>query len=60
MTGKEFFTTEEIAEKMKVKEATVRSWIKSGRLKALKIGREWRISEQAFDGFLEGLETFQK
>ena len=28
---------------------TIRRWIKSGKLKATKVGRDWKISEEVID-----------
>lgn len=44
---------EEIAERLLVDPQTVRRWIKSGKLKAYKPGREYRILSSDLDEFLE-------
>ena len=49
----QYYTVPEIAEKLKVDERTVRSWIDSGKLKAGKIGRHYRISESAINNAFE-------
>jgi len=41
----EYYTPQEIANKLKIDIRTVYRWIKEGSLKAVKIGRFWRISE---------------
>ena len=38
---------------MKVRQNTVRDWLKSGRLKGHKIGRVWRLTEEAIKEFVE-------
>lgn len=44
---------EEIANRLAIKPATVRSWLRSGKLKGIKVGqRVWRISEAEFRRFL--------
>ncbi len=48
-----FFSTEEVAERLRVDEQTVRRWIKHGKLEAFKIGRAWRISPAALEALLE-------
>lgn len=48
-----FLSTEEVAERLQVDEQTVRRWIKSGKLEAVKPGREWRIPPAAFEALLE-------
>ena len=48
-----FLSTEEVAERLQVDEQTIRRWIKSGKLEAVKPGREWRIFPGAFEALLE-------
>lgn len=38
-----YLTIGQVADLFAVKPATVRRWIKAGRLKAYKPGRDWRI-----------------
>ena len=45
-------TVHETAEKLKVKESTVRSWIREKKLRAIKFGREWRIAVVDLETFL--------
>lgn len=46
-------TPEDVAERLTVNAATVRSWLRKGNLKGLKIGkRVWRISEDELNNFL--------
>lgn len=45
-------TVHETAEKLKVKESTIRSWIKDKKLRAIKFGREWRITSNDLEAFL--------
>lgn len=44
----ELFTVEEIATKAKVGRDTVYEWIETKKLRALRVGRGWRIPEQYF------------
>jgi len=37
---------------LKVKEATVRAWIHDADLRAIKFGREWRVSQKDLEAFL--------
>jgi excisionase family DNA binding protein len=55
MTDQEgrFEGIEEVAERLLVDPQTVRRWIKSGKLKAYKPGREYRIRSNDLDAFLE-------
>lgn len=52
MINGQFQTVKDIAELLKVGEATVRRWIKDGELRAIDIGRGWRIDPQDLDDFL--------
>ena len=45
-------TLHETAEKLKVKESTIRQWIKDRELRAIKFGREWRIAQIDLETFL--------
>lgn len=46
-----YYKPREIAELCEVKEATVWSWIRTGKLKAARLGRIYRISQEDFDEF---------
>jgi excisionase family DNA binding protein len=48
----EFFTVEELAEKLKVSEQTIRLWIRQGRLEAYQFGRAHRVPAEAYERFL--------
>lgn len=48
---KEFYTCKEVAARYGVCEDSVWSWIRSGKLKALKIGRNYRIPKEALAEF---------
>lgn len=47
-------TPAEISERLKVTERTITGWLRQGRLRGFKIGKEWRVSERDFEAFLEG------
>mgnify|MGYP000901328372 CR=1 FL=1 len=49
-----FYTPEEVAANLKVSRKTVYNWIQVGRLKAVKIGHFWRISESELSRLLKG------
>ena len=40
-----WYTAEELAENLKLSPQTIRAWITSGKVKATKFGRAWRITE---------------
>ena len=50
-------TVREVAERLEVAEATVRHWIKSGALRAIDIGKGWRISDTDLAQFLTSRVT---
>jgi excisionase family DNA binding protein len=50
-------TVKELAERLEVSEATVRQWIKAGELRAIDIGKGWRIADTDLDRFLKARET---
>ncbi len=50
-----YYTCEEIAERYRVKTATVWGWIRNGRLSAIRIGGLYRVTEDAMRQF-EGLD----
>ena len=52
-----FFTTEELAEKLRVNIMTIYRYIDSGKLKAYKIGKEFRIDKREFSSFLDNVKT---
>lgn len=47
----QMFTCEEVAERYKVKVITVWEWIRQKKLSAIKLGREYRISEEDLNAF---------
>ncbi|EKE11106.1 MAG: hypothetical protein ACD_15C00137G0003 [uncultured bacterium] len=56
MNEKEFYTAQELAEKLRVNIMTIYRYIKAGKLKAYKIGKEFRIDRKEFDSFLSNSE----
>lgn len=49
----EYLTTEDIANKLKVTSVTVTRWIESGKLRAFRMDRIIRISNDDFMDFLQ-------
>lgn len=49
----EFYTAEELATKLKLNIMTIYRYIKAGRLKAYKIGKEFRIAKKDFNALLK-------
>jgi excisionase family DNA binding protein len=50
----EFFTTSELAKKLKMNVQVITRKVQAGEIKAYKIGKDWRIPEQAVYDWLEG------
>jgi excisionase family DNA binding protein len=53
----EYLTTEEVAKCLRIHKATVTRWLKEGKLKAMKKGRRWLISQSDYDKFVSAEET---
>jgi len=54
---REFYTAQELAEKLRVNIMTIYRYIKAGKLKAYKIGKEFRIDKTEFQRFLDKTKT---
>lgn len=54
---KEFYTAQDLAKKLGVNIMTIYRYIKAGKLKAYKIGKEYRIASTEFKAFLEAVKT---
>lgn len=52
----EWFTPEEIAQRLKVNQQSVRKWLREGRLRGSLLGRVWRVSSAALDEFMRAHE----
>ena len=48
-----FYSVEETAELLQIKPDTVRRYIRSGKLRAVKLVKVWRISETDLKTFLD-------
>ncbi len=53
----EFYLVEELAEKLRVSNMTIYRYIKSGKIKAYKIGKEYRISGEEYNIFLNNVKV---
>jgi len=54
---KEFYTPAEIAEKLRVNIMTIYRYIRAGKIKAYKLGKEFRIDVKEYERFLKSIET---
>jgi len=54
---KEFYKAEDLAEKLDVNIMTIYRYIKTNRLKAYKIGKEYRIDKDEFSNFLTSVQN---
>ena len=57
MPQDQYQTVKEVAERLKVAGATVRHWIRSGDLRAIDIGKGWRIADADLGAFLRLHQT---
>ena len=55
MAGR-LLTVEQVAKRLQVAKMTIYRYIKSGKITAFKIGKEYRIKESDWQKFLEGLK----
>ena len=60
MPHEQYQTVREVAERLKVAEATVRHWIKAGDLRAIDLGKSWRIADSDLEEFLQRHQTTLK
>ena len=49
----EWLTVEDIAKELRVHVGTVRGWIREGKLKAGKFGRDYRIRREDYEDFIQ-------
>ncbi len=52
-----FYTTEEVADLLKISAKTVREMIKSKRLEAVRVGKEYRITEDQIRKYIKENKT---
>jgi len=57
MKEKEFYLVEELAEKLRLSNMTIYRYIKAKKLKAYKLGKEFRIDKNEFYSFLNKVKT---
>ena len=57
MKQTEFYTAKELAETLRVNIMTIYRYIKAGKIKTYKIGKEFRIDKAEFNKFLNKVKT---
>jgi excisionase family DNA binding protein len=57
MLMRRFLTVKEVADVVQVSEATIRHWIRLRELRAIDLGREWRVIPHDLEAFLAAHET---
>lgn len=55
----EYLTVAEVAKKLRVDESTVRIWIRTGKLPAIRVGRQYRVDRAAYEQFIGAKEKPQ-
>ncbi len=55
--GQEFYLIREVADSLRVSHMTIYRYIKAGKIRAYKIGKEFRIGKDEFQNFLSKTRT---
>ena len=53
MNNEKLLTPTDVANRLQVNERTVTLWLRKGHLRGFKVGKEWRISPDDLQAFLE-------
>lgn len=53
----EYYTAKELADKLSFNVMTIYRYIEAGKLKAYKLGKEFRIERSEFDRFMKQAKT---
>jgi len=54
---KKLYSVEDLTKILPITPLTIRKYFKKGRIKGHKIGRDWYVTGDNFEAFLEGGET---
>ena len=49
----EIYTLNELEDLLQVTRRTLYNWIKGGKLKAFRVGKEWRVTREALNDFMQ-------
>jgi excisionase family DNA binding protein len=53
MAPQTLLTPTDVAKRLQMNERTVTQWLRKGLLRGFKIGKEWRVSENDLEAFVE-------
>ncbi len=53
MNNEKLLTPVDIANRFQVNERTVTLWLRKGHLRGFKVGKEWRVSVEDLEAYLE-------
>jgi excisionase family DNA binding protein len=54
---KKLYSVEDLAKMLPITPLTIREYFKKGKIKGHKIGKNWYVTEENLETFLEGGET---
>jgi excisionase family DNA binding protein len=57
MKNNSFYTVEQVSEMLQVHWQTILNYIKSGKLKAVRLGKGYRISQESLNKFIKENQT---
>lgn len=52
------YSISELAEKLKLTEVTLRSYLRAGKMRGKKMGTSWYVTEEALREYFDGLTPF--
>jgi len=55
--NKQFYTAQELADVLRVNIMTIYRYIQAGKLKAYKLGKDFRIDKEEFNKFLKNVKV---
>lgn len=55
-----YFEVAEVSQKLNLSENTVRKYIREGKIKAVKAGKRYIVSENNYNNFIDGKNEVQK
>jgi len=53
-TKEQLLSPEEVAKRLAISPKTVRDYLREGRIKAMKVGKLWRVRESDLQQYLKG------